>query len=32
MASIGLPAPDVCDFLWKICVILLDDLKMIKKY
>ena len=32
MASIGLPAPDVYDFLWKICVILLDDLKMIKKY
>ena len=31
MASIGLPAPDVYDFLWKICVILSDDLKMIKK-
>jgi len=29
MASIGLPAPDVYDFLWKICVILSDDLKMI---
>lgn len=32
MASIGLPAPDVYDFLWKIYVILSDDLKMIKKY
>jgi len=29
MASIGLPAPDVYDFLWKICEILSDDLKMI---
>ena len=31
MASIGLPALDVQNFLQKICVILLDGLKIIKK-
>jgi len=31
MVSIGLPAPDVYGFLYKIYVILLDHLKMIKK-
>jgi len=31
MASIGLPVLDVYDFLLKICVIFLENLKIIKK-